>query len=96
MAIGVNRRDPLASVDDVDKRPLHDVIDDWRERMHPIVEDCACGGQIPAASASPDDVIAAVQRHQVEPRHIAYDLAQGIPWSEAQRRAAALDAIGVR
>lgn len=78
----------------VDARPLHDIVSDWAARRHLYLMPCVCGGpDIAAASQSSEDVMAAVQRHQVEPRHLEYDREQGIAWSEAQRRAAALDAI---
>lgn len=76
-------------------RSLEDLVQRWKAGHHPRVEDCVCGGEIRTASGSNEDVMAAVQRHQVEPVHIAYDRDHGIPWSEAQRRAAVLDRIGV-
>jgi hypothetical protein len=55
-------------------------------------EPCVCGGpEIVASSASPFDIAAAIVRHQVEPVHIAYDIAAGIPLSIAQMEARALD-----
>lgn len=57
-----------------------------------IEEPCVCHGpDIVAASDLPADIVDAVQRHQVEPVHIAYDEAHGIPLSEAQLRARAID-----
>lgn len=55
-------------------------------------EGCVCAGpDIVAASYLESDILEAVQRHQVEPVHIAYDLERGIPLSRAQAEAVALD-----
>lgn len=76
----------------VDTRPLHELTDELRRRLTVVIDTCVCGGpDIRAASHSDADRMAAVQRHQVEPVHIAYDLAHGIPLSRAQQMADALD-----
>jgi hypothetical protein len=88
---GPRIRTPLGG-DPVDARPLHDVVNDWRERQRPVVEPCVCGGpDLRAVSNEPGDVTEAVVRHQVEPLHIAYDRAHGIPLTDAQKRASAMD-----
>lgn len=61
-------------------------------RRSELEEPCVCRGpDIVALTPLPTDVVYAVQRHQVEPAHIAYDEAHGIPLSEAQLRARAVD-----
>lgn len=76
------------------------MVDDWRatqraRRARPLLLPCVCGGpEIRAASNSHADITEGVQRHQIEPVHIAYDEAHGIPLSEAQHRARALDGGG--
>lgn len=51
-----------------------------RRRLGVITETCVCGGpEIEAVTFLPHDIVAAVQRHQIEPVHIAWDLAHGIP-----------------
>jgi hypothetical protein len=61
---------------------------DVRERLayhQPrIREDCVCGGAIVSPTFLPHDVVDAVRRHQIEPVHIAYDVAQGTPLAEWQ------------
>lgn len=74
-------------------RPLDEVTRSWASRHHAIAEQCVCGVDIRAASGSAEDVLAAVQRHQIEPVHLAWDRDHDIPWSAAQRQAAAIDAI---
>lgn len=84
-------RDLLAAPPE-DRRPLHEVVDRWRARHGAIEEPCVCGGpDIRAVSGSDQDVIASVQRHQIEPVHIAYDIAQGIPLSGPQLVARGVD-----
>jgi hypothetical protein len=76
----------------VGSRPLHEVTDSWARRHRPVLEPCVCAGpEIRAASGLDSDVLEAVLRHQVEPVHIAWDRAHGIPLSRAQRQAYALD-----
>jgi hypothetical protein len=75
-----------------DARPLHEMVSDWAGRRHSFLEPCVCGGpDITAPSQSPEDVADAVRRHQIEPVHIAYDEAHGIPLASWQRRARAVD-----
>lgn len=63
-------------------------------RARPIRLPCVCGGpEIVADSGSPEDVMAGVQRHQIEPTHIAYDERSGIPLSEDQLRVRELDSV---
>lgn len=70
-------------------RPLHELTEAWRRQLPPpIRETCVCGGDIVSQSNQPGDVVVAVQRHQIEPLHIAYDIARGIPlapWQIAAR-----------
>src|SRR4051812_36184160 len=45
---------------------------------HPVREDCVCRGPaIVAVTFLPHDIVEAVRRHQIEPVHIAWDLAHG-------------------
>lgn len=60
-------------------------------RRSELEEPCVCGGIIVAVTPLPTDVMYAVQRHQVEPVHIAWDEARGIPLSAGQLRARAID-----
>lgn len=47
--------------------------------LRPISEECACGGpDIVARTRLESDVTAAVDRHQVEPLHIAWRAALGL------------------
>lgn len=67
----------------VENRPL---------RARPRLETCVCGGpEIVAASGLEADIRAGVQRHQIEPTHIAWDEANGTPLSQEQLRVKALD-----
>lgn len=61
--------------------PLHVVVDRWRHRVPPpITLPCVCGGpEVVCASSLPADITAGVQRHQIEPMHMAYDELLGIP-----------------
>lgn len=48
-------------------------------QLHRIAEPCACGGpDIVAQTRIASDISAAVMRHQVEPAHIAWQIASGI------------------
>lgn len=70
------------------------VLDTLRRplRARPVREPCVCGGpEIVAASVLDADVMAGVQRHQIEPAHIAHDERAGIPLSRDQLRVKALD-----
>jgi hypothetical protein len=61
-------------------KPLHELTDAWRRQLPPpLRETCVCGGDVISASKQPGDVVVAVQRHQIEPVHIAWDIAHGIP-----------------
>lgn len=54
--------------------------------LHPISEPCVCGGpDIRAETSIESDISAAVDRHQVEPRHIAWRVNQGIPAGPTDR-----------
>jgi hypothetical protein len=67
--------------------PLHALESGWRRNVlrPPIEMPCMCGGpEIQATSLSIDDVREAVQRHQIEPVHIAYDEAHDIPLASWQ------------
>lgn len=57
-------------------------------RPGPIREECVCGGpDLVAVTFLAGDIVDAVQRHQIEPLHIAWDLAHGIPLSSPQAAA---------
>lgn len=61
-------------------KPLHELTDAWRRQLPPpLRETCVCGGDVISASKQRGDVLVAVQRHQIEPVHIAWDLAHGVP-----------------
>lgn len=80
-----------------DRLPLHELVDRWRSLHGAIEEPCICGGpDIRAASGSSEDVAAAVRQHQIEPVHIAFDEAHGIPLAAWQRAARAVDLVGAR
>lgn len=67
-------------------------VDDRLRQFTRRREPCVCDGpEIVSASYLAGDVMEAVQRHQVEPCHIAYDQARGIPLSAPQLEAIALD-----
>jgi hypothetical protein len=67
-------------------KPLHELTEDWRRRLPPPVrETCtSCGDDVVSVSRQPGDVVVAVQRHQIEPRHIAADERRGIPLASWQ------------
>lgn len=71
---------------------LDTVVVRWKAR--PVRMPCTCGGpEIVADSSLAHDVMAGVQRHQIEPAHIAYDERLGIPLSQDQLRVRELDAV---
>jgi hypothetical protein len=76
--------------------PLHEVTDHWRRGVRPpILLPCVCDGpEIRAMSSSQADIAEAVQRHQIEPVHIAWDEAHGTPLAVWQLQAKAVDAAG--
>lgn len=52
----------------------------------PLVEPCVCGGpDIVAVTFLPDDIVYGIRQHQIEPVHIAWDLAHGHPLALWQR-----------
>jgi hypothetical protein len=66
---------------------------DGRRHWRPLREDCVCGGPaIVAVTFLPHDIVEAVRQHQIEPVHLAYDLARGIPLAHWQRVAAGVSA----
>lgn len=69
--------------------PLHVIVDTWRRRVPPPISlPCVCAGpEIVSASHLAADIQVAVQRHQIEPLHIAHDQRQGIPLAAWQRAA---------
>lgn len=109
MTLGVPRERPTAAftVRDLSAPPgrasappegrrSEDLRDRARRHRGPIREACVCGGpEIVAVTFLPHDVMEAVQRHQIEPVHLAYDLAHGIALASWQATAAAIDAVGV-
>lgn len=75
-----------------DHDPLWSAPRPGRHGRGELEEPCVCGGpDIVALTPLPSDIVYAVQRHQVEPVHITWDEAHGIPLSEAQMRARAID-----
>lgn len=75
---------------------LHDVVASWRMAQPAVSRrvsaECLCDGpRIVAETSEPADIYAAVQRHQIEPVHIAYDQVHGIPLSRPQLNALAID-----
>jgi hypothetical protein len=77
----------------IDPRPLHDITSDWRRHGRPpITLPCVCNGpEVRAMSTLHPDIEEGVRRHQIEPVHIAYDRAHGIPLAPWQVAAAVLD-----
>jgi hypothetical protein len=69
-------------------RKAESVIDadplDPRRWQMPARTECVCGGAIVATTWLPHDIVYAVQRHQIEPIHLSYDLLNGIPLASWQ------------
>ena len=90
--------DPLASRLEPSV-PLHVAVDTWRTSRpamsRRVATECVCDGpRIVADSDSDEDRYVAVLRHQIEPVHIAWDLAHGITLSRPQLAAQAIDGAG--
>lgn len=79
-------------------RPLHEIESGWRRHAPrpPVSLPCVCDGpEIVVMSLSPEDIADGVRRHQIEPVHIAWDEAHGIPLATWQRVAVAVDGVVV-
>jgi hypothetical protein len=66
-----------------DRRPA---LDRYELYQRKLLEPCICGGEILSPSRLAQDIMDAVRRHQIEPIHISWDLANGIPLSAWQQR----------